>query len=182
MGYGLIKVTGQKITVLQYGILRLAKLPDQQLKLLKIFETITRLIKEYLPDEMAVEMPFYGENPQSMLKLGRAQGVAMAAGLSLNVPVAEYMPLVVKKSITGNGKASKEQVAHMLQHLLGFQTIESGMMDATDALAVAVCHHNKRNGLATRRASSWEAFATENQNRISHPTPPKTRKSPTKKA
>ena len=165
MGYGVINVLGNKMTVLQYGVLKLQKYDDQQLKLQKILETTIRLIKEFLPDEMAVEMPFYGVNPQSMLKLGRAQGVVMAAGLLHQIPVAEYLPLKVKQSVTGNGKAATEQVAAMLQQLLHFRTTPEDLLDATDALAVAVCHHFNRNSLKGK-TNSWERFVTENQNRV----------------
>ena len=168
MGYGIINVLGNKMTVLQYGVLKLHKYNDQQLKLQKILETTIRLIKEFLPDEMAVEMPFYGVNPQSMLKLGRAQGVVMAAGLLHQIPVAEYLPLKVKQSVTGNGKAAKEQVAAMLQQLLDFKSAPEDMLDATDALAVAVCHHFNRNSLKSK-TNSWERFVTENQNRVKKP-------------
>jgi len=165
MGYGVIHIENKKIVVLQYGVLKLAKYADQQLKLKKIFETISRLIQEFLPDEAAVEMPFFGVNVQSMLKLGRAQGVVMAAALNKNIPIAEYLPLEVKKSVTGNGKASKEQVAAMLQTLLKFNTEPEDLLDATDALAVAVCHYFNRKP-KKGKGNSWESFVNENKSRV----------------
>jgi len=165
MGYGIIQIENKKMEVLQFGVLKLSKYTDQQLKLKKIFETISRLIVEFLPDEAAVEMPFFGQNVQSMLKLGRAQGVVMAAALNKNIPINEYLPLEVKKAVTGNGKASKEQVASMLKTLLHFSTEAEDLLDATDALAVAVCHYFNRKP-KKGKANSWEAFVTENKSRV----------------
>jgi crossover junction endodeoxyribonuclease RuvC len=169
MGYGIISVVGSKLTLIQYGVLRLEKLPSHEAKLKRIFERITQLIDEYLPDEMAIEAPFYGENVQSMLKLGRAQGVAMASALAREIPIVEYLPKKVKQSVTGNGNASKEQVAYMLENLFK-QPLEKMFLDATDALAVAVCHHMhaKTKALTGNQSKKkgWDAFVSENPNRL----------------
>lgn len=115
MGYGVIQITGNKMSMLQYGVIHLSKYANHEIKLRKIFDRVTSLIEDYAPDEVALEAPFYGKNIQSMLKLGRAQGVAMAAALRLDLPISEYAPKKVKQSVTGNGNASKEQVAEMLK-------------------------------------------------------------------
>ena len=144
------------------GVLHLRKYNDYALKLKKIFERTLALIDEYRPDFMAIEAPFHGKNVQSMLKLGRAQGVAMAAGLYRSVPIAEYAPKKIKQSITGRGNASKEQVAAMLATLLEINEFE-GPLDATDGLAAAVCHYFQ-NGKKTgkKNYSGWKAFLAEN--------------------
>ncbi len=169
MGYGIIEVKNSKLRIIQYGVLRLEKLGSHELKLKRIFERITQLITEYLPDEMAIEAPFYGENVQSMLKLGRAQGVAMAAALARDVNIVEYLPKKVKQSVTGNGNATKEQVAYMLEKLFN-QTLEKKFYDATDALAVGVCHfmHAGTKALTGNgsKKSGWSAFLSENPGRI----------------
>jgi crossover junction endodeoxyribonuclease RuvC len=170
MGYGVIGVKGNKLRIIQYGVIRLEKLPSHELKLKRIFERITSILEDYLPDEMALEAPFFGKNVQSMLKLGRAQGVAMAAALAKQVSIVEYLPKSVKKSVTGNGNANKEQVAYMLENLFG-QKLESKFLDATDALAVAVCHHMhaKTKALTGNNSSKkgWGAFVSENKGRVS---------------
>lgn len=158
MGYGLIRVTDGKIGVLQYGAIELHKLHGQALKLKRIYERVSQLIEEYAPDEVALEAPFYGKNVQSMLKLGRAQGVAMAAALVREIPISEYAARKVKQSITGNGNASKEQVAAMLEHLLQIRFESHTLLDATDALAVALCHYFQVEPSTRQRFSSWEAF------------------------
>ena len=137
MGYGLIHVKGKKLTLVNFGIIHLKKIKEHPDKLKKIFERVVELIEEYKPDEMAIEAPFFGKNVQSMLKLGRAQGVAMAAGLSRQVPITEYSPKKIKMAITGNGNASKEQVAKMLQQTLGLNELPKNL-DSTDGLAAAV--------------------------------------------
>ena len=139
MGFGLIKVVGKKMHFLQLNELQLQKYKDHYLKLKLIFERTIELIDTYNPDEIAIEAPFFGKNVQSMLKLGRAQGVAMAAGLSREIPITEYAPKKIKMAITGNGNASKEQVARMLQSLLNLKTLPKNL-DSTDGLAAAVCH------------------------------------------
>jgi crossover junction endodeoxyribonuclease RuvC len=164
MGYGLIIVAGSKISLLQFGVILLSKYAGHELRLKKIFERVISLLEEYHPDEVALEAPFFGKNVQSMLKLGRAQGVAMAAALSREIPITEYAPKKVKQSVTGNGNASKEQVAKMLMTLLHIQEMPK-LLDATDALAVALCHHFQKKE-TTSKGTSWEAFAKDNQHRI----------------
>jgi crossover junction endodeoxyribonuclease RuvC len=166
MGYGLILTEGKKYKILQYGVIHLKKYETHELKLKKIFERISGIIEEFTPDSVALEAPFYGANVQSMLKLGRAQGVAMAAALSREIPITEYSPKKVKQSVTGNGNASKEQVAAMLQTLLGITELPK-LLDATDALAVALCHHFHEGRVQTRgRNEGWKSFIEENPNRI----------------
>jgi crossover junction endodeoxyribonuclease RuvC len=164
MGYGVILVKQNKISLLQYGVIKLSKYPDHAMKLTKIFERVVQLIEEYLPDEVAIEAPFFGVNVQSMLKLGRAQGVAMAAALSRDVPIVEYAPKKIKMAVTGNGNASKEQVAAMVERLVG-QKLEAEFFDATDALAVAICHYFK-NGESEKSAKGWGQFLKDNPNRL----------------
>ena len=167
MGLGVIGVKGQKVTVLAMDVLKISDLGNQPLKLKKIFETVLRNIETFQPDELAVESPFFGKNVQSMLKLGRAQGVAIAAALYRDIPVFEYSPRKVKQSITGKGSASKEQVAAMLQSILKISEMPAGF-DATDAIAVALCHHfqNGRTETGGKSYSGWKAFVTENPKRI----------------
>jgi len=166
MGFGLIKVVDKKIEFLQMNELLLQKYKDPYTKLKLIFERTIELIDTYHPDEMALEAPFFGVNVQSMLKLGRAQGVAMAAGLSRQIPVAEYAPKKIKMAITGNGNASKEQVAAMLKSLLKLKTLPKNL-DATDGLAAAVCHHfNSGKTIGTKSYGSWESFVSQNANRV----------------
>lgn len=165
MGYGLIHLQGREMKLITLDIVKLQKLGDQTIRLRRIFETVTELIKKYKPDELAIEAPFFGKNVQSMLKLGRAQGVAMAAGLNFDIPIFEYSPKKIKQSITGNGNASKEQVAAMLQQLLKVNKPE--YFDSTDALAVAVCHHfqsGKPEG-AKKSFRNWESFLNANPER-----------------
>ncbi|XOV93661.1 MAG: crossover junction endodeoxyribonuclease RuvC [Bacteroidota bacterium] len=164
MGYGLIKVEKSNLILLQFGVIHLQKYSGHELKLKKIFERVLSLINEYHPDEVALEAPFFGKNIQSMLKLGRAQGVAMAAALSREIPITEYAPKKVKQSVTGNGNASKEQVAAMLQTILKFKEAPK-LLDATDALAVAVCHHYQ-GGKQIKANKGWKAFLTENPKRL----------------
>ncbi len=166
MGYGLISVKGNTIQLIFLDELLLKKYDSHSLKLKKIFEKTLAIIDEYHPDELAIEAPFFGKNVQSMLKLGRAQGVAMAAGLYREVPITEYSPKKIKMAITGNGNASKEQVAGMLQNLLGLKKIPE-RLDATDGLAAAVCHfYNLKNPLLkTQSYSGWDAFIKQNPHR-----------------
>jgi crossover junction endodeoxyribonuclease RuvC len=165
MGYGIILIRGSKMTILQFGIIQLGKYGSHELKLKKIFERVLALVDEFIPDEVALEAPFYGKNVQSMLKLGRAQGVAMSAALYREIPITEYAPKKVKQSVTGNGNASKEQVARMLMQIFNLKELPK-LLDATDALAVAVCHHYQ-NGAIKNKKSSWESFAKENPARVS---------------
>lgn len=166
-GYGVISVVDNKISLIALGSVMLTKLENQQLKLKHIFERVTYLADEYKPDFCAVEAPFYGANVQSMLKLGRAQGVSMAAVLMRDIPVVEYAPKKIKQAITGNGNASKEQVAKMLQSICKFDKMPKNL-DATDGLAAAVCHHyQSRNGfINTGKKNSWESFIKANPKRV----------------
>jgi crossover junction endodeoxyribonuclease RuvC len=166
LGYGIISVKGSKISVVTFGVIMLNKLDDHMLKLQAIFEKTSRIIEQYLPDEMAVEAPFFGKNVQSMLKLGRAQGVVMAAALNKNISIEEYSPRKIKQSVTGSGAASKEQVAAMVENIL-VTKIETKYMDATDGLAVALCHHYQDNPLLKgSKVKNWEQFIKKNPGRI----------------
>lgn len=160
MGYGVIQIVGNQIHALQYGILQLRQYSSQALKLQKIFQHTLQILEEFHPDEVALEAPFYGKNVQSMLKLGRAQGVAMAAALVREIPITEYAPRKIKQAITGNGNASKEQVAYMLTSILQLPDTPT-QLDATDALAVAVCHAYQ-NQQALAKPSNWKQFIREN--------------------
>lgn len=164
MGYGVIMIKGNVISLIQYGVIHLSKYTSHELKLKKIFERVIGIIDDFSPDEVALEAPFYGKNIQSMLKLGRAQGVAMAAALSRDIPISEYAPKKVKQSVTGNGNSSKEQVASMLKSILKFEA-EPKLLDATDALAVALCHHYNGNA-AVSKSKSWKAFLSDNPKRL----------------
>jgi len=166
MGFGIIKVKGKKMTFVQMNELLLKKYNDPFTKLKLIFERTIELIDTYHPDEIAIEAPFYGKNIQSMLKLGRAQGVAMAAGLSRQIPITEYMPKKIKMAITGNGNASKEQVAKMLQSTLGLKSLPKNL-DSTDGLAAAVCHfYNEGRVEAGKSYTGWSAFVKQNEDRL----------------
>jgi len=166
MGYGLVLQQGNQMKLLLMGILKLNKYTSHELRLRKIFERTTELIQEYKPDELAIEAPFYGKNVQSMLKLGRAQGVAMAAALSRDVPIFEYSPKKIKQAITGNGAASKEQVAAMLQTLLQYEH-QPDYLDATDGLAAAVCHYLQgKPSTPGSNYSGWKAFLAQNPGRV----------------
>jgi crossover junction endodeoxyribonuclease RuvC len=162
LGYGLIHIKGNKMELIIMGVLRLEKVGDHALKLHKIFNRVVSLIEEYQPDELSIEAPFFGKNVQSMLKLGRAQGVAIAGALSKNLPITEYSPKKIKQSITGNGNASKEQVADMLKTLLNFKETPE-FLDATDGLAAAVCHYfQAKPGTKGKSYTGWKAFLAEN--------------------
>ena len=169
MGYGLIKISGKDASLIHLDIITMNKLPNHFLKLKKIFEETIRIIEFYKPDEVALEAPFYAKNIQSMLKLGRAQGISMAAALHHNLPVFEYSPRKVKQSITGNGSSSKEQVAIMLQRILTMETLPE-KFDATDALAVAICHFfNNKGGLSSpteKKFTGWKSFIADNPGKI----------------
>ncbi|WP_457616541.1 crossover junction endodeoxyribonuclease RuvC [Lutibacter sp.] len=166
MGFGLIKVIDKKMEFIQLDELILKKYTDHYVKLKLIFERTIHLIETYHPDEIAIEAPFFGKNVQSMLKLGRAQGVAMAAGLSREVPIIEYSPKKIKMAITGNGNASKEQVAKMLQSLLKLKTLPKNL-DATDGLAAAVCHfYNSGKITSGKNYTGWTAFVKQNSKRV----------------
>ncbi|MCH5225815.1 MAG: crossover junction endodeoxyribonuclease RuvC [Muribaculaceae bacterium] len=168
MGYGILGVNGKTLTPIVLGAIELKKFGDHYLRLARIYERVLGLVEQYLPDEVAIEAPFYGKNVQSMLKLGRAQGVAMAAALARQIPITEYAPLKVKQVVTGNGGASKEQVANMLTHILRLDTSKlPSLLDATDALAVALTHYyESRKPATTGGAGSWEQFLRQHPDRI----------------
>lgn len=167
MGYALVHIQNNKLSLIALDVIKLEKLDEHADRLKKIFERLVELIDQYKPDELAIEAPFFGKNVQSMLKLGRAQGVAIAAALSKNIPMTEYSPKKIKMSITGNGNASKEQVAAMLESLLNFKH-DNKYLDATDALGAAVCHYfqNKTAASGAKKSySGWDAFIKDNPKR-----------------
>lgn len=168
MGYGLLGVKGKSPSLIVMGVIKLSRMEDHYMRLHRIYERVKGLVDQYLPDEMAIEAPFYGKNVQSMLKLGRAQGVAMAAALSHEVPITEYEPRKIKMAITGNGAASKEQVAAMLQRELRIAPEQMpDLLDATDALAVALCHFFEcQKPIQGHGAKSWKAFIAAHPDRV----------------
>ena len=166
MGFGLIEIENNNMQLIQFHELHLKKYDNHYLKLDQIFKRTIEIIDEYHPDEIAIEAPFFGKNVQSMLKLGRAQGVAMAAGLSREIPITEYSPKKIKMAITGNGNASKEQVAKMLQSLLKISELPKNL-DATDGLAAAVCHfYNKGIEIKEKGYNNWSSFISKNPKRV----------------
>ena len=168
MGYGVLKVTGTRPQVMTLGVIDLRKCSDPYLKLKHIYERVQGVITSFLPDELAIEAPFFGKNVQSMLKLGRAQGVAMAVALSRDIPITEYAPLKIKMAITGNGQASKEQVADMLQRMLHFSKEDMPtFMDATDGLAAAYCHFLQMGRPALEKGyNSWKDYIAKNPDKV----------------
>ena len=169
MGYGVLKITGTKPEVLTLGVIDLRKMPDPYLKLKEIYTRVQRIISSYLPDELAIEAPFFGKNVQSMLKLGRAQGAAMVAALCRDIPVTEYAPLKIKLAITGNGQAAKEQVAYMLRNMLHLREEDMGdFLDATDALGAAYCHYLQMGRPQTESSyHGWKDYIEKNPDKIS---------------
>lgn len=167
LGYAIVEVDGTAATAIVFDVINLTRTDDPHERLRRIFEEIQQLIRQYKPSEMAVEAPFYGKNIQSMLKLGRAQGVAMAAGIVNHLRITEYSPKKIKQSVTGNGNASKEQVAAMLRHLLQVDLTDK-RLDATDALATALCHFFQQNNLRGKEKNynSWAAFLKEHPDRM----------------
>jgi crossover junction endodeoxyribonuclease RuvC len=167
LGYAILEVNNKALTLVSMSTLALSHLDDQNEKLKRIFEKMDWAIKTFKPDQMAIEQPFYGKNIQSMLKLGRAQGVAMSAAIHNHIPIVEYLPKVVKKSVVGNGNAAKEQVAAMLGHILG-RPIEPSYYDASDALALAVCHFYQTSNMLSRgkKSDTWKAFMQDNPKRV----------------
>ena len=168
LGYGLIKITKEKVTILQYGVLNLTKYTTQGAKFLKIHERVLGILEEFLHDEIAIEAPFFGKNVQSMLKLVRVQGMVMSLAFSKNIPISEYEPKKIKQSVTGNGNSSKEQVAKMVE-IIGNIKLDAKLFDATDALGIAICHHFHNNNLTSTLKGTkkgWGAFVNENPLRI----------------
>lgn len=166
LGYAILEVRGKDLEALDIGVVYLKHLDQHQYKLKKIFERLQVIITNYQPSQMAIEAPFFGKNPQSMLKLGRAQGVAMAAGMTRGLEVTEYSPKKIKVAVTGNGNAAKEQVAAMLDSILKVK-LEKKYMDATDALAVALCHYYQASSMlpGQKKYSDWSSFLKDNPNR-----------------
>ncbi len=166
MGYGLIKIEQNNASLIALGVIELKKFDDHYIKLKKIFDRVISIIDEFHPDELAIEAPFFGKNVQSMLKLGRAQGVAIAAALSRSLPIFEYAPRKIKMSITGQGNASKEQVAILLQKTLKIKELPKDL-DATDGLAAALCHFYQSNTIKSDKAfNSWKDFINKNPGRV----------------
>ena len=171
MGYGILGINGKKPQLVAMGVIKLSKFDDHYMRLRRIYERVSGLVKQYLPDEMAIEEPFFGKNVQSMLKLGRAQGVAMAAALTRDIPIVEYEPRKIKMAITGNGAASKEQVAEMLRRILSIDKDDMpDFLDATDALAAALCHfYESGKPIVAKGARSWAEYIAKNPDKVKKP-------------
>jgi crossover junction endodeoxyribonuclease RuvC len=167
LGYAVLEVDGKALKVINFGVFHLEKYEDHHEKLKEIFLQLQEIIETYLPKQLAIEAPFYGKNVQSMLKLGRAQGVAMAAAMTMGLEIQEYAPKKIKQSITGNGNASKEQVAAMLESILKIK-ISSKHLDATDALGVAVTHYNQTGSImgGQKKHSGWASFIKDNPGKV----------------
>ncbi len=167
MGYAILDISDTKPKVQDIGVFKLTHYPDHQTKLKEIFLQLQEIIETYLPQHLAIEAPFYGKNVQSMLKLGRAQGVCMAAAMTMGLDIIEYSPKKIKQSITGSGNASKEQVAAMLKNMLHFE-VKEHYLDATDALATAVCHYHQlsHGGVAKSKGTNWKKFMKDNPGRV----------------
>jgi len=163
-GYGVLKQEGRKLVAVQMGVVKLDKFRSHEIRLAKIYEKVSQLIEEFTPDEVAIESPFFGKNVQTALKLGRAQGVSMAAAIARQIPIVEYSPKTVKQSVTGNGNASKEQVAAMVIRLLNISQ-ENYLLDATDALAIALTHSNQGDKKQDTKGG-WDKFLKNNSDRI----------------
>lgn len=172
MGFGLIQIEGPRILLLEMGVLKLSKFKEHQRRLQLIYNKVQELTRLYSPSEVAIEAPFFGKNVQSMLKLGRAQGVAIAAAMQHGLTAAEYSPRKIKQAVTGNGNASKEQVWKMVQQVLAFEG-RPEYLDATDALAVALCHYYENRSFVTKSSSAknkgWDEFLKQNAHRIKQP-------------
>ena len=165
MGYGVIKSSNNKLSLIQYGVIKMNKEKEHYKKLKIIFQNINELIKEFNPNEISIESPFFGKNVQSMLKLGRAQGVAMVAGAINNINITEYAPKKIKQSITGNGNASKEQLCEMVKKILYIKNFDGNKFDATDALGAAICHYHQKSSNQTPK-KSWKKFIDSNPDKI----------------
>ncbi len=167
MGYGLVRVQGNYVSLVAMGVLKLGKYPDPYHRLSLIFNKVTELVQAHSATDFAIEAPFYAKNVQSMLKLGRAQGVAIAAAMNAGLDVVEYLPKSVKQSVTGNGNASKEQVNAMVQQLLKFKE-KAEYLDASDAVAVALCHHYQTSGLGIKlkKKDGWAEFLKNHPDRV----------------
>lgn len=168
MGYGILGIRAKKPILIAMGVIKLSRFEDHYMRLHRIYDRVLGLVEQYLPDEMAIEAPFFGKNVQSMLKLGRAQGVAIAAALAREVPITEYEPRKIKQAITGNGAASKEQVREMLRRMLNISNEDLNIeLDATDALGAALCHYYESTKPAVAHSySSWKDFIAKNPDRV----------------
>lgn len=168
MGYGILGIQAKKPILIAMGVIKLSRFEDHYMRLHRIYDRVLGLVEQYLPDEMAIEAPFFGKNVQSMLKLGRAQGVAIAAALAREVPITEYEPRKIKQAITGNGAASKEQVREMLRRMLNISNEDLNIeLDATDALGAALCHYyESTKPVVARSYSSWKDFIAKNPDRV----------------
>jgi len=168
MGYGILGICGKKPQLIALGVIRLSKFESHYMRLRRIYDRVLALVEQYLPDEMAIEAPFFGKNVQSMLKLGRAQGVAMAAALAREVPITEYEPRKIKQAITGNGAASKDQVKEMLRRILNIDASTLDIeLDATDALGAALCHYYESSRpISTTSSKSWKDFIAKHPDRV----------------
>lgn len=174
LGFSVIEIQGKSIKLIEMSVLKLGKIDDMSKRMKVLFDTISNVIDKYQPEILSIEAPFFGKNVQSMLKLGRAQGLCIAAALSKDIPFYEYSPRKIKQSITGNGASSKEQVALMLQRIIEFETMPKDL-DATDALAAAVCHSYQKEleietednkKIKTKKSSSWSSFVINNPGKI----------------
>lgn len=167
LGYAVLEVSGKQLKVLNFGVFHLESYDTHHEKLKEIFLQLQEIIETYQPTQLAIEAPFYGKNVQSMLKLGRAQGVAMAAAMTMGLQIEEYAPKKIKQSVTGNGNASKEQVAAMLESILKIK-ITSKYLDATDALGAAVCHYNQSSGAlgGVKKHAGWASFIKDNPDKV----------------
>ena len=167
LGYAILEVNGNKLSVISMGEIHLKSFEEHQEKLKEIFLQLQEIIETYLPTQMAIEAPFYGKNVQSMLKLGRAQGVAMASGMTMGLSIYEYAPKAIKLSITGNGNASKEQVASMLSSMLAYKW-DNKLLDATDALGAAVTHFHQSKFSSNLKSGKqgWSSFVSKNPDRL----------------
>lgn len=168
MGYGVVGIHGKTASLVALGVIRLSKIPSHYERLSHIYRRISGIVDSYRPDELAIEAPFFGKNVQSMLKLGRAQGVAIAAAMGRGIPISEYEPRTIKMAITGNGAASKEQVRDMLRRILKIgDDVMPPELDATDALGAAICHfYESTKPLPTGRGASWKDFIAKNPDRV----------------
>lgn len=167
MGYGLLGVNGKNVRLIAMGVLQLSKMETHYMRLHRIYTRVLGLCDQYLPDELAIEAPFFGKNVQSMLKLGRAQGVAMAAALSRDVPISEYEPRKIKQAITGNGAASKEQVQEMLRRIMNIPKEKMPeKLDASDALAAALCHFYESSKPQVAKSTSWADFVNRHPEKV----------------
>ena len=166
-GYGVVEITGDRERVIDFGVLRLDETPDHHLRLKSIYDQVTEVIDRCVPDECAIEMPVYGRNPQSMLKLGRAQASAILAALNRQIPVSQYTPKEVKKSVTGNGNASKQQVWYMVRSILAIRKNREMSLDASDALAVGLCHAHRGQVEGPTKSADWASFVRDHPERVS---------------